>query len=119
VNFSSTRIVSEKRGPSIGYSARPAPVGRIGMEEGSVLGPLRSMRTGGADGSGWMVRVSDLIIGHPEIASFQDFEQLVMQIGRAGEIHLYFDVKPEFPDTPRQWQTRLELAFYSTDGQRG
>ncbi len=60
-----------------------------------------------------MAQISDLMIGHPEATSFADLEQLVMEAARAGEIHLYFDIKPEYPDTPRQWETRLELAFYN------
>ena len=25
------------------------------------------------------------------------------------------DIKPEFPDTPRNWETELELAFYRAE----
>ena len=58
-----------------------------------------------------MVLVSELIIRHPEITSFAQFEEVVVAAARAGEIHLYFDIRPEYPDTPRKWQERLELAF--------
>ena len=27
-------------------------------------------------------------------------------------IVLHMDLKPDYPDTPRDWQNRLELAFY-------
>jgi hypothetical protein len=60
-----------------------------------------------------MVQVSDLMIQHPEATSFAELERLVIEAARSGEIHLYFDIKPEYPDTPRKWETRLELAFYN------
>jgi hypothetical protein len=59
-----------------------------------------------------MVQISELMIRHPEATSFADLERLVIEAASAGEIHLYFDIKPEYPDTPRQWEARLELAFY-------
>jgi hypothetical protein len=63
-----------------------------------------------------MVQISDLLIGHPEITSFEELRELVIGAARAGEIHLYFDIKPEFPDTPRKWETDLELSFYRGGG---
>ena len=60
-----------------------------------------------------MVQISDLIIAHPEITSFEQLEELVKEAARRGEIHLSFDLKPEYQDTPRKWQDRLETAFTS------
>ncbi len=65
-----------------------------------------------------MARISELIIGHPEVRSFVELENLVVQAARDGEIHLYFDIKPEFPDTPRKWEQQLELAFYRAESAR-
>lgn len=65
-----------------------------------------------------MARISELIIGHPEVQSFVDLEKLVVQAAKDGEIHLYFDIKPEFPDTPRKWEQQLELAFYRAESAR-
>lgn len=62
-----------------------------------------------------MAEISNLIIHHPEINSFDQLEDLVVAAARAGEIHLYFDIKPEFPDTPRDWQQQLEIAFYRAE----
>jgi hypothetical protein len=59
-----------------------------------------------------MAQISDLLIAHPDITTFGQLEDLVVQAARRGEIHLYFDIKPEFPDTPRKWEAILELAFY-------
>ncbi len=58
-----------------------------------------------------MANISDLIIQHPEITSFEDLEKAVVAAAQAGEIHLFFDIKPEYPDTPRGWEKRLERAF--------
>jgi hypothetical protein len=60
-----------------------------------------------------MVQISDLIISHPEITSFSELEELVKEAARQGEIHLSFDLKPEYVDTPRRWQDKLETAFTS------
>jgi hypothetical protein len=61
-----------------------------------------------------MANLSDLIISHPEINSFDDLESLVAEVGRGGEVLMYMDIKPDYRDTPRQWLQRLELAFYGT-----
>jgi hypothetical protein len=61
-----------------------------------------------------MANLSDLIITHPEITSFEDLESLVVEVGRSGEVLLYMDIKPDYRDTPRAWLQRLELAFYGT-----
>lgn len=58
-----------------------------------------------------MAQLSDLIIGHPEVASFDDLIALVQHAGESGQMFLEFDVKPDFRDTPRNWQWVLESAF--------
>ena len=63
-----------------------------------------------------MAKLSELIIAHPEVQSFDDLEQLVAAAGEAGEMFLEFDLKPDYRDTPRKWEWRLEAAF--TRGQR-
>ena len=40
------------------------------------------------------------------------------QAARDGEIHLYMDIKPEYPDTPPKWETRLEIVFYQAERKR-
>ncbi|WP_374544964.1 sulfur relay protein DsrC [Rhodoblastus sp.] len=62
-----------------------------------------------------MARISELIIGNPQMTTFSELEQKVVQAARDGEIHLYFDIKPEYPDTPRKWEHRLEQAFYNAE----
>ena len=62
-----------------------------------------------------MANLSDLIISHPEVVSYEDLERLVVEAARSGMILLYMDLKPDFPDTPRDWQHRLEMLFYKAD----
>ena len=63
-----------------------------------------------------MLQISDIIIAHPEMSSFGELEDLVKEAARQGAIHLSFDLKPEYPDTPRNWQDQLEKAFLSIIG---
>jgi hypothetical protein len=59
-----------------------------------------------------MAALSDLIISHRDITSYWDLEKLVEAAAHDGMIVLHMDLKPDYPDTPRDWQKRLELAFY-------
>jgi len=65
-----------------------------------------------------MVYVSELMIQHPETKSFKQLEEYVAQAARDGEIHLYMDIKPEYPDTPPKWEIQLELVFYRAERRR-
>lgn len=58
-----------------------------------------------------MAQLSDLIIGHPEVTKFGELMELVQHAGASGEMFLEFDVKPDFRDTPKNWQWQLEAAF--------
>ncbi len=62
-----------------------------------------------------LVKVSDLIIQHPEVRSFAGLMQLVVAAAKSGYRFLQFDVKPEFADTPRNWDLALEAVFYQGD----
>lgn len=59
-----------------------------------------------------MINLSQIVIEHPEIRSFRELVSFVEQEARHGTIHLQFDVKPDYPDTPRNWEFQLEGAFY-------
>lgn len=62
-----------------------------------------------------MANLSDLIIQHPEVTNFDDLVLLVIDAARNGERFLHFDVKPDYRDTPRNWELKLESAFYWGD----
>lgn len=58
-----------------------------------------------------MAKLSDLIIAHPEVTTFDDLENLIAHAGESGQMFLEFDLKPDYRDTPRKWEWRLEAAF--------
>ncbi len=58
-----------------------------------------------------MAKLSDLILSHPEVQSFEELEQLVAHLGESGEMFMEFDIKPDYRDTPRKWEWILEAAF--------
>lgn len=44
----------------------------------------------------------------------QSFDELVVELKKRaadGELFFRMDVKPPFPDTPADWEDRLEAAF--------
>jgi len=57
------------------------------------------------------IRISDIIIQHPDINSFVELLDAVRGITSDNMLFMEFDVKPDFRDTPRDWQWRLEGAF--------
>ena len=62
------------------------------------------------------VQISDLMISHPDVTSFESLKNLVKTAARAGAVNLSFDLKPEYQDTPRDWREQLEIAFLSVPG---
>ncbi|MCC2114029.1 MAG: sulfur relay protein DsrC [Hyphomicrobiales bacterium] len=62
-----------------------------------------------------MANLSDLIISHPDVQSFDELVELVVAAAREGERFIAFDVKPDYRDTPRNWEMKLEAAFYWGD----
>jgi len=64
------------------------------------------------DAGDGLIKISDLIIAHPEVHSFQELRRLVAAAAASGYRFLEFDVKPDYADTPRNWELVLEGAFY-------
>jgi len=58
-----------------------------------------------------MLKLSELLVGNAELESFEDLIPLVQAVARSGERFFRMDVKPPFPDTPENWEDRLEAAF--------
>ncbi len=58
-----------------------------------------------------VLELSELIIQHPEVNSFVDLLTTVERRAKSGEILMHFDIKPDFADTPRNWEMELENAF--------
>ncbi len=58
-----------------------------------------------------MLWLSEVLLQHPEIESFEDLKAVIAQQGAAGERFFRMDIKPPFIDTPPDWEDRLEAAF--------
>ncbi|MCB1866751.1 MAG: sulfur relay protein DsrC [Chromatiales bacterium] len=58
-----------------------------------------------------MLMLSDLLIAHKDVDGFPALLELVQAAARRGEMHFRINVKPPFPDTPDDWEDRLEAAF--------
>jgi hypothetical protein len=58
-----------------------------------------------------MLKLSELLVGNGELESFEDLIPLVQAVAGSGERFFRMDVKPPFPDTPDNWEDRLEAAF--------
>lgn len=60
-----------------------------------------------------MLRTSEVIIAHPEVDSFEDFITVFKEVAKnSTERFLKLDVKPDYADTPENWEDRVEAAFY-------
>lgn len=57
------------------------------------------------------IDISDIIIQHPEINSFGELLEAVRGITSDEVLFLNVDLKPDYRDTPRDWQWQLEGAF--------
>ena len=57
-----------------------------------------------------MIYLSELLIQNPGFESFEELLQLI-ESKKEGEIHLKIDIKPNYPDTPSNWEDKIEGAF--------
>lgn len=58
-----------------------------------------------------MLKLSDILLAHQDLESFDDLIPLIQAVARTGERFFRMDVKPPYPDTPEDWEDRLEAAF--------
>jgi len=49
---------------------------------------------------------------HHELQNFEALVEHVKQEAQTDERFFRMDVRPPFPDTPENWEDRLEAAFY-------
>ncbi|TGO02348.1 sulfur relay protein DsrC [Candidatus Thiomargarita nelsonii] len=57
-----------------------------------------------------MLYLSELLMEHHELQTFEELIEIIKQ--QAGERFFRMDVRPPYPDTPENWEDRLEGAFY-------
>ena len=61
--------------------------------------------------AGHITLLSELIIGNPQVLSFAELIALVGNHGKAGATMLQIDIKPDYRDTPKNWESQIEAAF--------
>lgn len=58
------------------------------------------------------IQLSQIMIEHSEVESFFDFLKVLASRAKTGEAALLeLNLKPEYPDTPRDWEMQIEAAF--------
>ena len=58
-----------------------------------------------------MLKLSEILISHQEVESFEGLIPLIEDVARSGERFFRMDVKPPYHDTPEDWEDRLEAVF--------
>lgn len=58
-----------------------------------------------------MLNLSEVLLTHAELESFDELVPIIEAAGKAGEIFFRMDLKPPYFDTPDNWEDRLEAAF--------
>jgi hypothetical protein len=58
-----------------------------------------------------MLILSEVLMQGHDMQSFDELVQELKKRAREGELFFQLDVKPTFPDTPANWEDRLEAAF--------
>jgi hypothetical protein len=58
-----------------------------------------------------MLWLSEVMMQGYDIESFEQLKVVIGERARDGELFFRMDVKPPYPDTPEDWEDRLEAAF--------
>jgi hypothetical protein len=58
-----------------------------------------------------MLYLSAILIERKDVETFEDFLEVIKEKAASGERFIRFDLKPPFPDTPSNWEDRVESAF--------
>ncbi len=60
-----------------------------------------------------MLLISEIMIGNPQIDDFEELVVVLKAISKASDERFFrMDVKPDYQNTPENWEDRLEAAFY-------
>ena len=57
-----------------------------------------------------MLNLSEVLIQNPQIDSFEDLASLIKEKSK-NEIFFRIDVKPQYGDTPENWEDLIEAMF--------
>jgi len=55
--------------------------------------------------------LSAILIERKDVETFEDFLEVIKEKAASGERFIRFYLKPPFPDTPSNWEDRVESAF--------
>jgi len=58
-----------------------------------------------------MLWLSEVMLQGYDIESFEELKKVIGERAAGGELFFRMDVKPSYPDTPEDWEDRLEAAF--------
>ena len=66
-----------------------------------------------------MLWLSEVLLQNYELNTFAELTDVIRDKAASGEMFFKMDVKPTYPDTPDNWEDRLEAVFTSVlDEQR-
>jgi len=60
-----------------------------------------------------MLYLSSVLIDEKDIETFHELLEVIKIRAKDGEIFIKIDLKPPFPDTPENWEDKIESAFSS------
>jgi len=59
-----------------------------------------------------MIYLSEVLIQHPQINSFDELCGVIRAVAEQSRaFHLKIDIKPNYGDTPGDWEDKIEAAF--------
>lgn len=58
-----------------------------------------------------MLWLSEILLENYHLNTFSELEDKVREKAADGELFFRMDVKPTYPDTPENWEDRLEAVF--------
>ena len=58
-----------------------------------------------------MLYLSTLLIQEKDVESFDELLEVVKIRAKSGERFIRLDLKPPYPDTPKDWEEKVESAF--------
>ncbi len=60
-----------------------------------------------------MLLLSEVMISNPQVDDFETLVETLKSISKNSDERFFrMDVKPDYNDTPDNWEDRLEAAFY-------
>lgn len=60
-----------------------------------------------------MLHLSEVLMKNHDMQSFAELKEALKGEARQGQMFFEIDVKPQFDDTPSDWENQLEAAFTS------